>query len=516
MSSQESQPDMFPDEPTRELLERVKEGIRKAKIIEANRNQLILRAIDIEKLVGPDADVRAIWEFVCNLDLQPFYDQIESQQGEAGRPAVDPRILISLWIFAYSEGINSAREIAKRCEYHPCYQWLTGMEVINYHTISDFRTCNKETVDKLFAEILAALTHQELITLETVAHDGSKIKANAKGASFHRKATLEEHLEIAKQHLENLDEAQTEESLTRVEAAALRAAKEKSERVKNAISTLKEFQKRRSGKDRDKVRVSETDPEAKVMKQADGGFAPSYNVQVSADVQHGLIVGVGVSQSGNDRHQLSSAMERIQENLGKAPDQVLVDSDFVSRQTVVEMTNTQTQMISPELIDRKNLADRNYEKREISKEFRSEAFSYNPENDTVTCPAEKVLSFTNKERKPGITRFYYKAQIQDCSNCPFKQRCCPQTEFRTVSRIELDQAVQDFNTKMQSPEVRQIYKKRSVIEFVFAWFKEKMRIRQFRLRGQTKVTIEMVWASIAFNIKQWIRIVWKKPQPVSN
>lgn len=164
------------------------EGVRKDKPIhrvqQINRQQLILRPMDIEQLVPEDHDVRAIWEFVGQMDLSRYYEDIKAVEGVAGREAIDPRLLISIWIYSYSEGISSGREISKLCEYHPAYQWLTGMKVINHHTLSDFRVAHKEALEELFTESLGLLSAEGLISLQRVMHDGTKVKACA-GVNFH-------------------------------------------------------------------------------------------------------------------------------------------------------------------------------------------------------------------------------------------------------------------------------------------------------------------------------------------
>ena len=166
-----------------------------------NRQQMILRAVDVEKLIEADHAARAIWELVGRLDLREFTAEIESVEGYAGRPAYDPQLLISLWIYAYSEGVSSAREVARRCEYHPAYQWLTGCEGVNYHSLSDFRVQHQAALDGLFAQVLGVLSAEGLITLERVMHDGTKVKALASGNSFRREKTLREHLEQARERV---------------------------------------------------------------------------------------------------------------------------------------------------------------------------------------------------------------------------------------------------------------------------------------------------------------------------
>src|SRR5271157_5286197 len=164
-----------------------------------NRQQMSWRAVDVEHLIGEDHPARAIWALVGRLNLSPFYQAIESNAEEGGRPAYDPQLLISLWIYAYSQGIGSAREVARRCEYDPAFQWLTGLQEVNYHTLADFRVARQKELDDLFTQVLAALSKEGLITLEQVMQDGTKIKALASTRSYQREGTLQSHLERARQ-----------------------------------------------------------------------------------------------------------------------------------------------------------------------------------------------------------------------------------------------------------------------------------------------------------------------------
>jgi len=109
-----------------------------------NRQQMSWRAVDVERLIGEDHTARAIWELVGRLDLLSFYRAIDSRAEEGGRPAFDPQLLISLWVYAYTQGIGSAREVARRCEFDPAFQWLTGLDQVNYHTLADFRVAKQK------------------------------------------------------------------------------------------------------------------------------------------------------------------------------------------------------------------------------------------------------------------------------------------------------------------------------------------------------------------------------------
>src|SRR6266853_1873861 len=126
-----------------------------------NRQQMCWRAVDVERLIGEDHRARAIWALVGRLDLQRFYEDIESSAEQGGRPAFDPQLLISLWVYAYSEGIGSAREVARRCEFDPAFQWLTGLEEVNYHTLASFRVEKQQELDELFTQVFGAITAKQ-------------------------------------------------------------------------------------------------------------------------------------------------------------------------------------------------------------------------------------------------------------------------------------------------------------------------------------------------------------------
>ena len=187
--------------------------------------------------------MRAIWEFTGHLDLTVYYQTIHAVEGRAGCTAFDPRLLVSIWIYAYSKGIGSAREISRLCDYDPAYQWLTGMEPINYHTLADFRSSHKDSLDQLFVQVLGIMSAEGLITLERVMHDGTKVKALAGSNSFRREERIREHLKAAE---EQVQQSPDEEVSLRAKRARERAAKEKKERMEHALLELEKIRKTKS------------------------------------------------------------------------------------------------------------------------------------------------------------------------------------------------------------------------------------------------------------------------------
>ena len=200
-----------------------------------NRQQLVMRAMDVENLVGEEHEVRAIWELAGQLDLSSYYQQIAALEGSAGRPATDPRLLVSLWLYAYSKGISSGREIERLCAHDPAFQWLTGMEVVNYHTLSSFRSQNKAALEQLFVSLLGLLSAEGLLTLERVTQDGTKVLACAGKDTFRREERLREHLQAAQKQVELMAELSEQVEVTpRIAKARQRAAKERQARLEGA------------------------------------------------------------------------------------------------------------------------------------------------------------------------------------------------------------------------------------------------------------------------------------------
>ncbi len=474
-----------------------------------DRSQLSWQMLDVERLIEADHPARAIWELVGGLKLEGFYARIEAVEGSAGRTAWDPRLLVSLWIYAYSRGISSAREIARRCTYEPAFQWLCGLGEVNHHTLSDFRVEHDGSLRELFVQVLGVLSAEGMVSMERVMHDGTRIKACAGADSFRRAERLKEHLEAARQQVEAMGDPRAEES-ARKRAAQQRAKRERQQRLEQAVEELERI---REGKrvDKEQVRVSPSDPQARVMKQADGGFAPSYNVQLSTDAAHKIIVGTGVTQSGSDYGQLIGAVARVEANLGRKPAQVVVDGGFTTRENVMSMAEQGIDFVGSLAEVNQRIAGQKG-KRGVSEAFYTDQFIYDAKKDVYRCPAGTVMKHKGRDFRLGVTFHQYRAPVERCRGCEFRSQCCPGNVHhgRSVIRTERAAAMRQFAQRMESPEGKAVYRQRgAVAEFPNAWIKEKLGLKQFRLRGLVKVELEVLWAALTYNIQQWIRLIWR-------
>jgi len=487
------------------------ETARKPRYEAIDREQLFWRVVNVEGLIGEDHAARAIWEFVGKLDLSGYSGEVRAVEGKAGRPAWEPRLLISLWVYAYGQGVGSARAIERLCEWDPGYQWLTGAVVVNAHTLSDFRVKHDEALKGLFVQILALLSADGLITLERVMQDGTKIRASAASDSFRSKERVERALQQAQEQVEAVEQMSEEETSRRAAKARQRAQREREERLGLAIEEFKKLEAEGSIKDKKKTRVSTSDPQARVMKQSDGGFAPSYNVQVNTDAANAVIVAVEVVQAGNDFEQLTAGLDRVEHNLGETPAQVVADGGYVSRDNIVEMKLSGVEFIGPQC-DEAGKGKSSYEGRGVSPQYHSSQFVYEAASDSYRCPQGKRLSYEGKEERHTQVSYRYRAQRSDCQGCAVKSQCCPgnQVTGRSVHRSEELAEVAEFRHKMQSEEARKIYRQRAQIaETPNLWIKAKFGLRQFSVRGLSKVGMEALWACLTYNIRVWIRLRWR-------
>jgi transposase len=329
--------------------------------------QIVLPAITLDQLLEPDHPARAVWQFIEGLNLSVFYDRIRAREHTRGRSPIDPRILVALWLYAILYDVVSARRLAELSVHHHAFKWLAGGVSVNHHTLSDFLVADVVFVEQLLNHSLHVLGKEGLVDLERVGQDGMRVRASAGAASFHRQATLERILTEAKAKLQKLQqeakdqpqklqqqmdacaEMVTEQDVPDEEspqasqtcqptaaqlAAQKRAAEEVTERAEQALARLSDLAAQKPPEEKEEVRVSSTDPDATVMKMADGGFRPAYNVQYSTTCGNKIILGVAVVTVGSDQGQLPPMLDQVESRCGERPLEALVDGGFVKLSTI--------------------------------------------------------------------------------------------------------------------------------------------------------------------------------------
>lgn len=331
-----------------------------ARVVRPVRTQMEWTARSLDQSLPEDHLARAIWAFLEQLDLDSFYGSVKAVIDGPGRPPSDPKVLLALWVYATTQGVGSARQLARLCDEHDAYRWLRGGVPINYHMLSDFRVARQQEMDELLTQILAALMAGGLVEARRVAQDGVRLRAKAGSASFRRRQRLEGFLEQAREQVERCArerEHPDPKKGAKEQAARERATRERQERVERALAELsqveaiKEKQKRKLAKGkREKVgeaRASTTDPEARVMKMADGGFRPAFNAQVATDMDSQVILGVSVTNQGTDQGLAAPMEAQVAERAGKHPEEYVIDGGFATLEDVVTLTRRGVVVYTP-------------------------------------------------------------------------------------------------------------------------------------------------------------------------
>lgn len=320
----------------------------KPRVQRARRDQMEWLPMALDDLIPEDHEARSVWKFVEKMNLSPLYQRIAAVEGRPGRDPIDPKILMALWLYATIDGVGSARKLDVLCKHHHAYRWLCGGVSVNYHTLADFRTAHVELLDALLTEGVASLLSAGLIELKRVAQDGMRVRASAGSSSFRRRPRLEECCAEAQQQVEalraELEEADPAAGSRREQAARQRAARERMERLEQALEEMSKLEAQKESREKgskEKARTSTTDPETRVMKMADGGFRPAYNFQFSTTTGTQVIVGVEVTNSGNDGGQLAPMNEQIYERYGKSPDESVVDGGFSTLKDIETLTTSE-------------------------------------------------------------------------------------------------------------------------------------------------------------------------------
>jgi transposase len=408
-------------------------GVGGPRMWEPEREAIELRVMSLDSLIGADHPARLIWAYVLRLDLRELEDRIKAREGVPGHPAITPRLLLGLWLYATSEAVVSARLLARLCERDDVYRWFCGGVGVNHRTLGEFRVDHGELLNRLLAQSVTALAAEGLIDLDMLAQDGVRVRASAGASSFRRRARLEERIADVKAILTELakevesDPAENEqrlrkrraqraaERLSRLEAAVAKVAEIEARQPKSKESKPKAAQQpvvpapsvpdgeppeTKDAKPRHKEpRASTTDPDARVVKMPDGGFRPAYNMQIASVAGEQIVVAVEVSTSSSDRGLARPMLEKIDATYGTLPAQHLIDGGFTKNDDIEWAHGANVAMLCPPIVNKHN----------------TDPFAPRPDDGPgVSAWRQRMKSETGKAT-------YRKRSIHECINARFRQ-----------------------------------------------------------------------------------------------
>lgn len=423
---------------------------RAVRLRKAERLQLSMEPRCIDDLVRALHPVRTVMAVVEKLEVSGFCEPIRAREGQAGRDATDPRLLVGLWLYGCTRGIGSARELARRCEESAPFRWLCGGVTVNHRLLSDFRIDHADALDELFTQVIVTLVDKKLVRVSRISQDGVRVRVSAGSSSFRREERLQQLLEQARQQVLELRKqlespAESAAVTARQKAARKRAAESRQQRLEQAIAQLPELKQKQAeaaqragkGKCGDQIRakqprVSTTDAATRVMKMANGGYSPGVNVQLATDTQSRAILGVEVTNEGSDSAGLSEPMrQQVEQRTRGKVEQHLVDGGYLRTEDIVQAHQQGVELFVP------------------SKPAR------NPQNRGREL-----------EPKPSDS-----------------------------------EAIQAWKRRMASKEGQEIYKQRAATsETVNADLRTYRGLAPFTVRGLNKIKCVTLWCALAYNL----------------
>jgi transposase len=427
-----------------------------------------------------------------------------------GRPRFDTRMMVKIMLWGYANGIRSSRKIEDRLESDVVFMWLAGREKPDFRTIAEFRRCNKETLDWLFAEVLVLARALGMLRLGLIALDGTKIRASAGINSFKTKAEWQKALDEARVEVTRiLAEAEAQDQAEDKQFGCNRRGSEIPEELTDAQQrVLKIEQLLLAVGDRadDKLRISITDPEAHYMHSQNGSM-PAYNAQIAV-TEDQIIVHADVTTEPIDTNQLIPGAEGIKATTGRYPEQLLADAGFDSGRNLHELEERKIDGYLPDGAER-NLGRRH---RAYAALFGKEQFRYDAAENCYYCPALQILRYQGRQKTK--TKYseheaiLYKTAPGTCLACPLREQCTKvkTRDGRTISRNPYELERERMRLKLATEKGRETYGKRKcLIEPVNGQVKVVGSLRQFLLRGVEGARIEVKWSAIGHNLMKLVR-----------
>ena len=299
-----------------------------------DRNQSSLFPAELEDYVAEDNPVRAVDAFVDGLDLGKLgFGRVVPF--EKGRPCYHPATLLKIYIYGYLNRVPSSRRLERECQRNIELVWLTGQLAPDFKTIADFRKDNGKAIREVCGTFVALCRELDLLSVASVAIDGSKFKAvNARDKNFTEakmKRRLERIDESIARYMAQLETADRHGDA--VPEAKVARLKDKLAKLKEEITRLNAINAEMM-KSEDK-QISLTDPDARSMATSgkDTGIV-GYNVQTAVDTKNHLIVAHEVTNVGTDRHQLSNMAEQARTEMGVETLDAVADRGYYASEEI--------------------------------------------------------------------------------------------------------------------------------------------------------------------------------------
>jgi len=519
----------------------MKKGHSKVTFKPYRMDQPSLLPPSLEELIPEDHLVRVVNRVMDELDLEPILNEYKG----GGTSSYHPRMMLKVLVYAYTQKVNSSRQIAKGLRENVNFMWISGNNRPDFRTINRFRSSvMKEGIEVVFGEVLQYLIEGGYVTLENYFLDGTKIEANANKykwvwakSTAKYKERLQEKIQELLEKIEQENEAEQEaygdkdleevggdnkqggggidsEALQkRIERLNERLAdkmKNKKDAATKAMRTLKEDYLPRQKKYEEQEKIlagrnsyAKTDQDATFMRMKEdamlnGQLKPGYNVQIGTENQ--FVVGFSIHQKSNDMNVLIPHLEQVRKRLGHLPRTVVADAGYGSEENYAYL-----EQMGIEGVVKYPLFSKQQKRSWRKQRFRVDNWEYDPARDEYVCPKQQRLTFLGTRYR--LTENAYRTSIREygclsCADCPLKAQCTRGKGNRHLwINPTLNAYQQQAREKLVSDQGKRLRSRRGVeVETVFGRIKQDWGFRRFTLRGMKKVKTEWGLLCIAHNI----------------
>lgn len=443
--------------------------------------------IDVLDIIKEDHLARQIEGYVSQLNTS----QIESKYSNIGQKAFHPKMMLSVILYGYTQGVRSGRKLATSCNENLAFIYLSKNQHPQKSAINDFRKDNYKHFESFFLQILQMMDQTEVGNFDLSMADGSKVGANS---SKKRTKNKEQFKKWKDKLREDIGEIEQELLISKSSGEKERKKKElerKTELKKKIKKMVDDLEEEESDKSRNL-----SDPDSPIMKGKKGNFDTFYNVQVGCN-EKGMIGFCRVVTKGNDKAQLIPTLEGLEKNIGKKVKTILADADYGNYESLEYMSKNGIEGYVP-------FQHMNTEFKD--KPFHTKQFTYQAQTDTFLCPEQKHLIFLKEYKPPNQDNTFRQYRTDACKECPFQKECCPKGLVRRIIQRELRQGHKDsMKERLNSKEGKAMYNRRMhPVESIFGHLKHNLGYDGFLLRGIEKVNAEFTIMCIAYNLMKMV------------
>ena len=505
-----------------------------------DRDQMVLFPSRLDDAIGQDHVVRLVDDILRRLDWSKWEADYHLKRGQ---PPIHPRVLASVILYGLLTRIRSSRALEESLQVRLDFRWLVEGRSIDHTTISEFRRKHAPALQDTFVQIGLVAREMGWLPLQTLAFDGTRVRANNRRSGTRTPDRLREAKKELAERFAELEGKMAAADAQEDEVFGDQSAHTLSEelvdienRQKRVDAALTEIERMEQAEVTVPQRIPVTDPQSRVTPNKDGGYAANYTPLTTVDVDSGLIVSVDVIPHTDEDKHLIAAIQDVQEQFAQdAPAaEVLADGIMATGENLAQCKDLSVELYSPvkgqqdgdnpalrdDLShpvaeeDRPRLPRKSVKRNgKKSEQLDKQAFVYDAEKDCYWCPEGKPLEYENttRGRHHGRHRIrrHYRTSVDNCQECPLRSLCLlGKAKRRTISREQHEAHREAHAKKMATDEAKEKYsRRRHAGERPFAVIKQVFGARQFLLRGLTQVKQEWTWLATAFNLTRLIGLI---------